>query len=50
METLRVEKEGHFCWLKLNRPEAMNALNTQMAKDLIAVRYTPGSAGVTIKV
>ena len=36
METLRVEKEGHFCWLKLNRPEAMNALNTQMAKDLIA--------------
>jgi len=36
IETLRVEKEGHFCWLKLNRPEAMNALNTQMAKDLIA--------------
>jgi enoyl-CoA hydratase/carnithine racemase len=36
METLLIEKENHFCWLKLNRPEAMNALNTQMAKDLIA--------------
>ena len=37
METLLVEKKGHFCWIKLNRPEAMNALNTQMAKDLFAV-------------
>lgn len=36
METLLIEKENHLCWLKLNRPEAMNAINTQMAKDLIA--------------
>jgi enoyl-CoA hydratase/carnithine racemase len=36
METLIVEKEDHFCWLKLNRPEAMNALNTLMAKEVIA--------------
>lgn len=35
METLVLEKKGHFCWLKLNRPEALNALNTQMAKDLL---------------
>ncbi|MDH4265794.1 MAG: enoyl-CoA hydratase-related protein [Deltaproteobacteria bacterium] len=35
METLMLEKEEHFCWIKFNRPEAMNALNTQMAKDLI---------------
>ncbi|MDI6754012.1 MAG: enoyl-CoA hydratase-related protein [Thermodesulfobacteriota bacterium] len=35
METLILEKENHFFWIKLNRPEAMNALNTQMAKDLI---------------
>ena len=35
-ETLLVEKKEHFCWIKLNRPEALNALNTQMAKDLIA--------------
>lgn len=36
METLIIEKEDRFCWLKLNRPEAMNALNTQMARELIA--------------
>ena len=36
METLIIEKEDHLCWLKLNRPEALNALNTQMAKDLIS--------------
>ncbi len=35
-ETLIVEKKEHFCWIKLNRPEAMNALNTQMAKDLVS--------------
>jgi enoyl-CoA hydratase/carnithine racemase len=35
METLVLEKKGHFCWLKLNRPDALNALNTQMAKDLL---------------
>jgi enoyl-CoA hydratase/carnithine racemase len=35
METLVTERKGHFCWVKLNRPEALNALNTQMAKDLL---------------
>jgi enoyl-CoA hydratase/carnithine racemase len=35
METLVLEKKGHFCWLKLNRPDVLNALNTQMAKDLL---------------
>jgi len=35
-KTLLMEKKEHFCWIKLNRPEALNALNTQMAKDLIA--------------
>jgi enoyl-CoA hydratase/carnithine racemase len=35
METLVLEKKGHFCWVKLNRPDALNALNTQMAKDLL---------------
>ncbi len=35
-ETLVLEKNEHFCWIKLNRPGAMNALNTQMAKDLVA--------------
>ena len=36
-KTLLLEEKEHFRWIKLNRPEAMNALNTQMAKDLIAV-------------
>lgn len=36
METLILEKKEHFLWIKMNRPEAMNALNTQMAKDLVA--------------
>lgn len=35
METIILEKQDHFLWIKLNRPEAMNALNTQMAKDLL---------------
>lgn len=35
METLVWEEKEHFLWIKLNRPEAMNALNTQMAKDLV---------------
>ena len=36
METLILQKEDHLGWIKFNRPDAMNALNTQMAKDLIA--------------
>jgi enoyl-CoA hydratase/carnithine racemase len=36
-ETILLEKKDHFLWIKLNRPEAMNALNTQMAKDLTSV-------------
>jgi enoyl-CoA hydratase/carnithine racemase len=35
METLVLQKEDHLGWIKFNRPEAMNAFNTQMAKDLI---------------
>jgi enoyl-CoA hydratase/carnithine racemase len=37
METILVEKEGHFCWIKLNRPDAMNALNAQMGRELLSV-------------
>jgi enoyl-CoA hydratase/carnithine racemase len=37
METLIFEKKEPFCWIKLNRPEAMNALNTQMAQELLAL-------------
>jgi len=37
VETLTLEKKEHFCWVKLNRPEAMNALNTQMGQELLSV-------------
>ncbi|MBI5968478.1 MAG: enoyl-CoA hydratase/isomerase family protein [Deltaproteobacteria bacterium] len=33
-KTIILEKKNHFCWIKLNRPEALNALNTQMAEEL----------------
>ena len=39
METLTLRKEDHLGWIKFNRPEAMNALNTQMAKDLIEAAH-----------
>ena len=33
-ETIRVDREGPVDWLTLNRPETLNALNTQMVTDL----------------
>ena len=33
-EPLIVEKEPPFAWIKLNRPEHSNALNTQLLRDL----------------
>lgn len=33
-ETIRVERDGAVDWLILNRPEALNAINTQMVTEL----------------
>ena len=33
-ETIRVDREGPVDWLVLNRPESLNAINTQMVTDL----------------
>ena len=33
-ETLRVEKQGQVDWLTLNRPDALNAINTPMVTEL----------------
>lgn len=35
-DCIKVAREGHVAILSFNRPEAMNALSTQTAKDLIA--------------
>ena len=33
-ETLDVRVEENLCWLTLNRPEALNAMNRQLVNDL----------------
>ncbi len=33
-ETIRIDRDGAVDWLTLNRPDAMNAINAQMATDL----------------
>ncbi len=33
-KTLRVEREGHCTWLTLDRPEALNALNAPLVREL----------------
>lgn len=33
-ETIRVEREGPVDWLVLNRPQALNSINTQMVTEL----------------
>lgn len=33
-ETLRVEREGHCTWLTLNRPDALNAMNATLVREL----------------
>lgn len=36
-ETIAVEKKEHFAVVTLNRPDALNALSTQMARDMVSV-------------
>jgi len=33
-ETLRVEREGALCWLTLDRPDSLNAMNPQLVSEL----------------
>jgi len=33
-ETIKIERDGPVDWLVLNRPEALNSINTQMVTDL----------------
>jgi len=34
MKHLKVKKEGHICWVYLNRPNSLNALNTEILREL----------------
>jgi enoyl-CoA hydratase len=33
-ETLRIEREGHITWLILNRPDALNSMNTTLIREV----------------
>ncbi|WP_072314941.1 enoyl-CoA hydratase-related protein [Agrococcus sp. Marseille-P2731] len=35
-ETIRVERSGRVAWITLDRPDALNALNTQLMQELVA--------------
>ena len=35
-ETILVETRGRVGWITLNRPDALNALNTQVCRDVVA--------------
>ncbi|WP_316300169.1 enoyl-CoA hydratase-related protein, partial [Clavibacter michiganensis] len=35
-QTIRVEQRGRVGWITLDRPEALNALNTQTMRDVVA--------------
>ncbi|WP_295780030.1 enoyl-CoA hydratase-related protein, partial [uncultured Microbacterium sp.] len=35
-ETIRVEQRGRVGWITLDRPAALNALNTQSMRDVVA--------------
>tara|TARA_B100000029_G_scaffold486360_2_gene540633 strand:+ start:54 stop:827 length:774 start_codon:yes stop_codon:yes gene_type:complete len=34
MKHLKIKKEGHISWVYLNRPKSLNALNTEILKEL----------------
>ena len=36
-ETIRLERRGRVAWITLDRPEALNALNTQLMHELVAL-------------
>ena len=43
-ETILVETRGRVGWITLNRPEALNALNSQVMWDLVAASKADAAA------
>ncbi len=48
MSDIIVERRGEVAWIKLNRPDRMNAYDAEMARDLIAAIEDAASAGVIV--
>ncbi len=49
MSDIEVEVKGEVCWIRLNRPERMNAYDAEMARELIdAVRSASGSGVIVL--
>lgn len=40
MKYIEVKKEGPICWVYLNREEAMNALSTDVLKELTQINLS----------
>ncbi len=48
MADIEVEQRGEVCWIRLNRPERMNAYDAAMAQELIAAMEGAASSGVIV--
>ncbi len=48
MSDIEVEVKGEVCWIRLNRPERMNAYDAEMARELIDAVRSASSSGVIV--
>ena len=48
MSDIEVEQKGEVCWIRLNRPERMNAYDAEMAKELIGAIEGAADSGVIV--
>ena len=48
MSDIKVERKGEIEWVRLNRPDRMNAYDAEMAQELIAAIENASDAGVIV--
>ncbi len=48
MSDIEVEQKGDVCWIRLNRPERMNAYDAEMARELIGAMEDAADSGVIV--